>query len=94
MTVNYDEEQLPAKISFHDANQCLLSYVILVRDSAGRQLSEEMYQGDKSPFQKYLNSASPKDLERLAALLEVALGNVISSTKNKRCQGAASVTGT
>jgi hypothetical protein len=83
MTVNYDEKQLPAKISFHDANQCLLSYVILMRDSAGRLLSEEMYQGEKSPFQKYLNNASLEDRERLAALLEVALGNVISSTKYK-----------
>jgi hypothetical protein len=81
MTVTYDETNLPAKVSFHDANHHPLSYVILMRDSAGRLLSEEMHQGERSPFQNYLDKASPEERERLAAFLEAAFGDAVSSTK-------------
>ncbi len=80
MTVTYDEKNLPAKVSFHDANHQPLSYMILMRDSAGRLLSEEFHQGDKSPFHGYLEKAPSEERERLAAMLKDALGEMLSST--------------
>jgi hypothetical protein len=80
MTVTYDEKHLPTMVSFHNANHQLLSYVILMRDSAGRLLCEEFHQGERSPFQNYLDKASPEHREQLAAVLKDALGETLSST--------------
>lgn len=81
MTIAYDERNLPAKVSFHDANHHPLNYVILLRDSAGRLMSEELHQGEKSPFQNYLDAQAPaEERERLAALFDTALGNGFATT--------------
>jgi YD repeat-containing protein len=80
MTVTYDEKNRPAKVSFHDASHHPLSHVILMRDSTGRLLSEEMRQGERSSFQNYLDKALPEERERLAAMLKTALGDALSST--------------
>ncbi|MGA7856368.1 MAG: hypothetical protein WCA11_00460 [Terracidiphilus sp.] len=81
MTITYDERNLPTKVSFHDANRHPLSYVILMRDNAGRLISEEFHQGEKSPFQNYLDDkAPPEERERLASLLDAVLGKGFSST--------------
>jgi hypothetical protein len=79
MTINYDEKNLPAKVSFHDANHQSLSYVILKRDSSGRLLSEEFHQGERSPLQGFLEKAPSEQRERLAAMLKDALGETLSS---------------
>jgi len=55
VTITYDARNLPAKVSFHDANHQSLRYVIFMRDSAGRLLSEESHQGERSPLQSYLD---------------------------------------
>jgi hypothetical protein len=81
MTVIYDERTLPTKVSFHDAQGYPLSYVILMRDGAGRLVSEEFHQGERSPFQNYLDDRTPpEEREQLAALFKAVLGNGFSST--------------
>lgn len=81
MTITYDEKNLPTNVSFHDANHHPLSHVILTRDSAGRLLSEEYHQGQRSPFRNYLDDkAPPEERERLAALFDAVLGSGFSST--------------
>jgi hypothetical protein len=80
ITVTYDEKDLPAKVSFHDANHHPLSEVVLTHDSAGRLLSEEQHQQDRSPFQNLLENAPPEKSERLAALFEMVLGDAASNT--------------
>ncbi len=81
MTTKYDESDLPTKVSFHDGNGHPLSYVILMRDSAGRLISEEFHQGERSPFQTFLDDkAPPEERERLAALFNAVLGDGFSST--------------
>jgi hypothetical protein len=81
LTITYDERSLPAKVSFHDAHRQLLTYAILTRDRAGRLLSVERHQGEKSPFQGYLDKAPAEQRERLAAVLKEALGETLSSTR-------------
>ena len=52
-----------------------------MRDSAGRLISEEFHQGERSPFQNYLDDKAPaEERERLAALFDAVLGNGFSST--------------
>ena len=81
LTISYDERGLPAKVSFHDAHRQMLTYLILTRDSAGRLLSVEQHQGEKSPFQSHLDKAPPEQRERLAAVLKEVLGETLSSTR-------------
>ena len=81
LTITYDDKSLPAKVSFHDAHHQLLTYAILTRDRAGRLLSVEKHQGEKSPFQGYLDKAPPEQRERLAAALKEVLGETLSSTR-------------
>jgi hypothetical protein len=80
MTIAYDENNLPVKVSFRDADHHLLSDVILMRDRTGRLLSEEMHQGERPLFQNYLDKAAPEERERLAAMFEAALGDAVSRT--------------
>jgi hypothetical protein len=80
MTVAYDERDLPAKVSFHDADHRPLSYVILTRDSAGRLLSEELHHGDRSPFQDHLDKTPQEERERLAAVFMAVIGDAFSRT--------------
>lgn len=78
MTIAYDQNARPVKVSFHDASHRPLSYVILVRDREGRLLNQEAHQGEISPFQKSLENAPPEQRERLAAMFKAAIGDAIS----------------
>ena len=81
MTTTYDESDLPTKVSFHDGNGHPLSYVILMRDSAGRLISEEFHQRERSPFQTFLDDKDPPEQrERLAALFNAVFGDGFFST--------------
>jgi hypothetical protein len=80
MTVTYDEKNLPAKVLFHDANYGPLNCVIFTRDSAGRLLSEEMRQGERSPFQGIVDQAPPERRKEMAAMLKQVLGETLSNT--------------
>ena len=80
MTITYDEKNLPAKVLFHDADHRPLNCVIFKRDSAGRLLSEEMQQGERSPFQGIVDQAPPERREEMAAMLKQVLGEAISNT--------------
>jgi hypothetical protein len=80
MTVTYGENNLPAKVLFHDANHRPLNCVIFSRDSAGRLLSEEMSQGERSPFQGIVDQAPPERREEVAAMLKQVLGETLSNT--------------
>jgi len=80
MTITYDENNLPAKVLFHDANHRPLNCVIFSRDSAGRLLSEEMHQGERSPFQGIVDQAPPERREEMAAMLKQVLSETLSNT--------------
>jgi hypothetical protein len=80
MTVTYDEKNLPAKVLFQDANHRPLNRVIFTRDSAGRLLSEEMHQGEISPFQGIVDQAPAERREEMAAMLRQVLGETLSNT--------------
>jgi hypothetical protein len=80
MTIMYDERNLPAKVLFHDANHHPLTCVTFQRDSAGRLLSEEMQQGERSPFQDIMDQAPPERREQLAAMFKQVLGETVSNT--------------
>jgi hypothetical protein len=80
MTITYDEKNLPAKALFHDANHRPLICVIFKRDSAGRLLSEEMQEGERSPFQDIVDQAPPERREEMAAMLKQFLGETLSNT--------------
>lgn len=80
MTVTYDENNLPAKASFHDANNHLISYVLLTRDSTGRLLSEEMHQSEISPFRASFDKVPAEERDQLAAVLKEVIGGTLSST--------------
>lgn len=81
MTVSYEERDLPAKVVFHDVNHHPLSYVMFKRDSAGRLLSEEMHQGERSPFQDFVDKAEPERREGIVAMLKK--GNYILDTHSQ-----------
>jgi hypothetical protein len=80
MTVTYDENNLPSKVLFQDANHRPLNCVIFRRDSARRLLSEEMHQGERSPFQAIVDQAPPDRREEMAARLKQVLGETLSNT--------------
>ena len=80
MTVTYDEKNLPAKVLFHDANHRPLNCVIFTRDTPGRLLSEEMHQGERSPFQGIVDQAPPERREEMAAMFKQVLGETLSTT--------------
>lgn len=80
MTTTYDSDHLPARVDFHDANERLLSSVTFVRNEEGRIVREEMQNGEKSPFQEFLDGALPGQREQLAAVFKSVLGDTVSST--------------
>jgi hypothetical protein len=80
MTVTYGENNLPAKVLFQDAIERPLNCVIFRRDSAGRLLSEEMNQGERSPFQSIVDQTPPDRREEMAAMLKQVLGETLSNT--------------
>lgn len=80
MTVEYDDKDLPVKVSFHDASQRAISSVVMVRDGAGRLLYEEMRPGEVSPFQNLLDKAPPEQREQMAAAFKTAFSSGISNT--------------
>ena len=80
ITTIYDDQNLPAKVLFHDADHRPLNYVIFTHDSAGRLSSEEMHQGERSPFQRIVDQASPERREEMAAMLKQVLGETFSNT--------------
>lgn len=80
VTMTYDENNLPATVLFHDANRRPLSRVSFRRDTAGRLLSEEMHQGERSLFQGIVDKAPQERREEMAAMLMQVLGETLSST--------------
>lgn len=80
MKTTYDEGNLPAQVDFYDGDQRLLSSVTLMRNDEGRILREELRKGEKSPFQEFLDRASPGEREQLAAVFDAVLGDTVSST--------------
>src|SRR6266702_5934963 len=67
MIVTYNEADFPSKILFQDIDHHPLNYVIFTCDSEGRLLSEEMYLGAISPFQRILDRAPSDQQAEMAA---------------------------
>jgi hypothetical protein len=80
MTVTYDEQNLPGKVLFHDANHRLVNCVVFHRDSEGKLLSVETRGSEGSPFQTILDRLPPERREEMAATLQQVLGESLSST--------------
>jgi YD repeat-containing protein len=81
MTTTYDENDLPTKVLFQDANHSPVMYVTLVRDGAGRLVNEEMHLGGESPFLNLLEKVPLEDREKTAAMLKKAFGDTFSSSE-------------
>ena len=80
MATTYDENDLPIKVLFQDASYKPLNYVILVRDSTGRLLHEEMHIGGESPFSNLLDKIPPEERARALTAFKDAFGEIFSST--------------
>ncbi len=77
MTTIYDERDLPAEVRFTDAHQQPVSRVVLLRDDAGRLVSEEMYMDERPPvpdLRERLQGAPPEAHAQISALLAQLLG--------------------
>jgi hypothetical protein len=79
MAVTFDNKNLPVKVLFRDANHRPLNCVVFRRDSAGKLLSEETQQGERSPFQGAVDQAPPEHRQRMAAMLKQAFGETLSN---------------
>jgi hypothetical protein len=83
MTTAYDAQDLPAEVLFRDAQDALVGRVVLVRDEAGRLLSDELQLGERGLFPKLEQHAESTDADRaeMAALLAKVLGPALAFMK-------------
>jgi hypothetical protein len=75
ITVTYDDRELPAEASFHDATGGLVRRIVFSRDHEGRMLSEVVYFGGESPIpelQARANEVPAKERANMAAVLKMA----------------------
>jgi hypothetical protein len=83
MTTAQDAQDLPAEVLLRDAQNALLGRVILVRDEAGRLLSDEFQFGEHNLSPKLEQHAASTDADRaeMAAVLAKVLGPALAFTK-------------
>ena len=68
-TTTYDEHERPLEVTFHDANDTLVSRVVFIRDQGGRVLSERMeFAGPAGLFGPLIDANMPADDQ--ASLME------------------------
>lgn len=82
LTVAYDDRELPAEASFHDANGGLVRRIVFSRDHEGHVLTEVVRFGGEIPFPDALTLADTVPLEErgeLAALLKTAFADQVFS---------------
>jgi hypothetical protein len=83
LTVVYDDRDLAAEASFHDANGGLVRRIVYSRDHEGRLLTEVAHFGGESPFPELQpeadNAALDERASRAAALKMAFEGQVFSS---------------
>jgi hypothetical protein len=73
LTVAYDDRELPAEASFHDANGGLVRRIVFSRDHEGRLLTEVAHFGGESPFPvSHADSIPPEERARISAELKSA----------------------
>jgi YD repeat-containing protein len=80
MTTTYDQNDLPTKVLFLDANGSPVMYVTLMRDEAGRLVNEEMHLGGESPFLNVLEHIPLEEREEAVAMITKAFGDPFSSS--------------
>lgn len=80
MTTTYDEKDLPATVTFQDANHNSVGTVTFVRDSMGKVLREEMHLHVESPVPEFLDKMPPERRAEMAVLLKKVFGDTFSST--------------
>lgn len=84
LTVAYDDPELPAEASFHDANGGLVRRIVFSRDHEGHVLTEVVHFGGEKPIPNLLSHADNVPLEeraRVTALLtKVFADRTFSST--------------
>ena len=83
LAVAYDDRELPAEASFHDAHGALIRRIVFSRDREGRLLNVVAQFPDESPFSLAPNdaTASTEEGAKMAAVLKAAFpDHVLSST--------------
>src|SRR5439155_14962420 len=82
LTIAYDDRELPAESSFHDANGGLVRRIVYSRDHEGGLLTEVAHFGGESPFpelQCHADNVALEDRVSRAAALKMAFeGQVFS----------------
>ncbi len=81
MAIIYDERDLPATVTFQDANHNSLRSVTFVHDNAGRLLSEEMHVHEGSPAAEFLDQMPPEQRAAMAVLFKEVFGDTFSSAR-------------
>ena len=78
-----DAKDLPAEVLFRDDQNALVWRVILVRDEAGRLLSDEVQFGERGLFPNVEQHAESTDANRaeMAAVMAKVLGPALAFTK-------------
>jgi len=79
MAIIYDERDLPATVTFQDANHNSLRSVTFVRDNSGRLLSEEMHVHEGSPAAE-LDQMPLEQRAAMAVLFKEVFGDTFSRT--------------
>jgi hypothetical protein len=78
LTVAYDDRELPAEASFHDANGGLVRRIVFSRDHEGRLLTEVVHFAGESPFsESFANNVPLEERARMAAELKSAFGDQV-----------------
>ncbi len=80
MYTTYDDRDLPTKVVFRDANDNILRYSTLTRDSEGRLLNVELSLGDEVLFQEIVEKSPAEERQGMAAMLEQIFDGTFSST--------------
>jgi len=80
MKTTYDERDLPATVTFQDANHNSVGTVTFVRDSMGKVLREEMRLHVESPVPEFLDKMPPERRAEMAVLLKRVFGDTFSNT--------------
>jgi hypothetical protein len=80
VTVVYDDRELPADMSFHDANGGLVRRIVFSRDTEGHPLTEVVHFGGETPFPGSPAEAGnilPEERAKLAAVMKTAFADQV-----------------
>ena len=85
-TVVYDDRELPAEVTFHDANHAIVRRIVLSRDGDGHLMTEAVYFGGEAfaDLPAAIDDAPAEERVQLAALLANVFADRTFSTTTYR----------